>query len=181
MKLSSRQGVTLICTFVLVVLSVSLYYLRHFPATVIVGESSVVTWLSGMMLIFMAALSLTIAMRDQIHPWLLSTLFFILLALDERFMFHERLKEYIIFSLKIQSSTMYNLPVVAGALGGVAIVTLLWKHLSKSNRWLVATAAVLGGASVAIDLVEGGVVPEELLKLIAEICVVCALVKKAAG
>src|SRR6478609_7710458 len=100
MKLSTRQGVLLICTFVSGAVVVAIYHQRQFPATVVAGEDSVVTWLSGAMLIFMAALSLTIAMRDQMHPWFVAVLFFLLLAIDERFMFHERLKAYIIFSLK---------------------------------------------------------------------------------
>ena len=105
---------------------------------------------------------------------------FLLLALDERFMFHEQLKEQIIFSSYADKLPrwLYEIPVIAGACIGGFMALLLWRNLSLKSRVLLLFAVVMGTASVVIDVLAGGVFWEECLKLVAELLVVCALVMK---
>lgn len=180
MKISAYKAIILLSVFFVMVLGVAYWYNPHFPVLVIGGEQSVGTWLSGALLVMMASLSLVISMRQRWYPWLLLAVFFLLLALDERFMFHEQLKEQIIFSSYADKLPrwLYEIPVIAGAWVGGFMALVLWRNLSLKSRLLLLFAVVMGTASVIIDVLAGGVFWEECLKLVAELLVVCALVMK---
>lgn len=170
MKASYYKAVALLIAFFVLVFTVSLAFHRHYPMLIIAGEDSVGTWMSGALLMLCATTCLIMGMRQGWYPWVLVTIFFIVLALDERFMFHERLKERIIFSFHSANLPhwCYELPVIVGACVGALIARLLW-HYVATSRMLLLCATVLGTASVAIDVLAAGILWEECCKLLAEL------------
>src|SRR6478609_6270234 len=123
MKVSPRIAILLLCSFFFVVLAFSFASNRHFPVKVVGGENSVGTWLSDVLLIFMAASCLFISMKRRWYPWLFFAAFFMLLALDERFMFHEQMKQRILLSFSTirLSRWIYELPVIIGVVVGFVL------------------------------------------------------------
>jgi hypothetical protein len=177
MKISAGTAILFLCTFFASVLAVSFMYNRHYPVTVLGGEDSVGTWMSGVLLTFMATLCLFISMKQRWYPWIFFTIFFLLLALDERFMFHERIKERIIFSSHsfTLSRWIYELPVLVGACLGGCLALLMYRHLPLKGRVLLAVVVLSGTVSVAIDVMAKGVFWEECFKLLAELLMACVL------
>jgi len=151
-----------------------------YPVLVICGESSMGTWLSGMMLVTLAVLSMLLAMQRRIFPWVLFTLFFTVLSLDERFMFHEYFKERLLIALRMKPHSwqvICELPVMIGSVIGAGAAALLWKNIrSRSGRVLLSMAVACGTGSVVIDILCCGVLWEDSLKLIAEMCLVSAFI-----
>jgi hypothetical protein len=175
MKITPRTAIVILCSFFVVVFSVALSLNPYFPVLVFAGEDSVGTWMSGAILIFIAALCLFISMTRHGYPWILLSLFFLLLALDERFMYHERIKEWIIFSSGTTSRWVYELPVILGAGIGIFAAFLLWQNVSGKSRGLLVAAVIFGLASVVIDVLAAGILWEECFKLFAELLLACAL------
>jgi hypothetical protein len=177
-----RRGwvaIIIICLLFGGVLIVAFLRNYYYPLLAISGEASAGTWLSGVLLIISATLSLVTGMDRQPWTWFSIAAFFLILALDERFMFHEQLKEQIIFRTydKDLPQAWYELPVIAGACMGAGVAFLLWQQLSRDGRILLAGAATLGLASVTIDvLATGPILLEDGSKLLAELLVTCALV-----
>jgi hypothetical protein len=180
MKLPAYTAIVVLAIFFAMVLGVAFWYNPHFPVRVLAGEQSVGTWLSGTLLTMMATLSLVTGIKQRWHPWLLLTAFFLLLALDERFMFHERLKEHIIFSQYADTlpQWLYELPVIIGACAGGVMALMLWHNLQGKSRFLLILAAIMGIVSVVIDILAAGVLWEECFKLTAELIMTCVLVFK---
>ena len=181
MRKGYAKGMAIVLAFFILVILVALYFNPHFPQLVFAGEGSVATWMSGALLMISATLCLVSFMRRNNVDWFIITVFFFILALDERFMFHEQLKTKIIFVLHParHSRWIYEMPVIAGAITGAFISWRLWRQLEQPGRLLLAAAILLGSASVVIDILAKGVLPEEGCKLVAELLVVCALLKKA--
>lgn len=178
MKNSRYKTIGVLCTFFVIVFAVSFAYNSNYPVLVIAGEFSVGTWMSGVLLIVSASVSLIIALRKDWFLWFSVAVFFFVLALDERFMFHERLKEYIIFSFHTTTFWIYELPVIVGACIGGIVAYLLWRNLIGMNRILLLCAVVLGTASVAFDVFTASVFLEECFKLLAELIIACSLLGK---
>jgi hypothetical protein len=180
MRTSTAAVIALMACFALVFLSA--YLARpHYPMLIIGGEASVGTWMSGVLLIMCATLSLVIGTQRSFYPWLLFFVFFILLAIDERFMFHEALKQHIIFAYghgKVPSRWLYEIPVIAGALFGAFMATLLWRYLRAASRPFLILVALLGAASVTIDVLSAGLLWEECFKLLAELTMACVLLRE---
>jgi len=149
----------------------------HFPQLVIVGESSVGTWMSGVLLVISASASLIIGMRRGDNFWFYMTVFFLVLALDERFMFHEHLKERLIF-MGVHWRFIYELPVMIGAGIGAFVAYRLNARLKGASRLLLYSAVGLGTTSIVIDILSAGVLWEECAKLLAELVMACAVLKK---
>jgi hypothetical protein len=61
---------------------------------------------------------------------------------------------------------------------GTVIAFLLWHHLRGVSRKLLIGAVILGSASVAIDVLAAGVLWEECFKLVAELLIVCVLLRE---
>jgi hypothetical protein len=169
----------ILCTFFILYFIIAFLLQQNFPVLVVAGENSPGTWMSGALLIICATISLIIAIRQGWWPWTLLFIFFIILALDERFMFHEQLKEHIIFTYgKSTSRFAYELPVMVGAcMGGIAAF-VLWGYFDKTCRVLLVSAALLGTLSLILDVLSVGIFLEESFKLVAELLVTCALVRK---
>lgn len=168
----------ILCVFLAVVFTIAFVNNRYYPANVIAGESSVGTWVSGMLLVMSATISLIFGMRRGWFPWSVLSIFFLVLALDERFMLHEGMKNRIIFHFSLNPARQHlvaELPVVAGALVGAAMAFILWRQLRRTGRMLLVGAIVLGVASVTIDVLALGVLWEDSFKVFAELLVVCAL------
>jgi hypothetical protein len=166
------------CLFVGGVLIVALLRNYYYPLLAISGEASVGTWLSGVLLIMSATLSLVTGMDRQPWTWFPVAAFFLILALDERFMFHEQLKEQIIFFTYDRDlpHTLDELPVIVAACMGAGVAFLLWQQLSRGGRILLVCVVTLGLVSVVIDvLATGPVLLEDGSKLLAELLLVCAL------
>lgn len=167
-----------VCAFLTVVFAAAFIYNPRYPSQVIAGESSVATWASGMLLVMSATIALVFAVRRGWMPWTIVALFFLLLGLDERFMFHERMKSKIIFRYSIdptQQSIVAELPVLIGTLAGIMIALTLWRRLSGKGKMFLLSAAVLGTVSVVFDVLALGVLPEDSFKVFAELLIVCAL------
>lgn len=149
------------------------------PVLVVAGEDSPFTWLSGVMLIVAATLSGTIAIRERWMFWMMFTVFFFLLAIDERFMIHEALKDRIIFSRGNEIPLwLLELPVIIGALTGLTASVTLFRIMDKTGRILLSVGVFFGLISVTFDIFSQGVVPEEISKLVAEIAVCLALLDR---
>jgi hypothetical protein len=162
------------------ILITALLFRPDYPVLVVVGESSVGTWVSGVLLIFSAAFSLIIALQRSNRFWYFITSFFIVLALDERFMFHEQIKEFILFGHRSQQVSVWvlEMPVLAGAFVGLLVSISLWSFFSKQSRIYLAAAVVSGTISVSMDVLATGALWEELLKLSAELLITFALMNE---
>ncbi len=179
MRYRTNVGVYLLCAFFIVSLSIAFYFNRNFPVLVVAAESSVGTWVSGVLLSCCAAIALVICIHQGWYPWALLSSFFFLLAADEHFMFHERMKEWIIFSYANPSVIIRELPVVVGAFAGSWISWILWSYLKESSRVFLLAAVFLGIASVILDVIAAAALWEECLKLVAELAITCALLVQA--
>lgn len=179
MKRADNWAVVFLCSFFVIVFAVAFTWFRHYPMLVIAGENSVGTWMSGVLLVISGTISLLIGMRQEKIFWFVTASFFLLLACDERFMFHEQLKEKIIFSLSTNtrvSPLIAELPVLAGACLGAIMTYLLWRHFNIKSRLLLMLAMLLGSASVIIDVLSTGVFWEECLKLTGELAICCSMI-----
>ncbi len=163
-------------TFVAVFFAVAISLNQRHPVLVIAGEDSPATWLSGALLIANATLSGTIAYREGWFPWIVLTAFFFLLAIDERFMIHETLKDHILHSRgKDVALWIKELPVMIGALTGLAVAVILFQKMNMTGKVLLSVAVLFGLISVVMDIFSLGVIPEEICKLVGEISLCIAL------
>jgi hypothetical protein len=178
MRTSTLAIVALIAFFILV-FGVAYQVNPHYPMLIIGGELSVGTWMSGVLLAMSATLCLVISTQRGFFPWLFFFAFFLLLAADERFMFHEALKQRIIFSYdKVPSRWLYELPAMAGALFGAFMAVILWRSLRAASRPYVVAVVMLGATSVTFDVLAAGMLWEECCKLLAELIMTCILVRE---
>lgn len=175
MRPHTSVGVYALCTFFIFGLGIAFFFNRNFPVLAVASESSVGTWISGVLLSCCASANLIISIHRGWYPWVLFTSFFFLLAADEHFMFHERLKDWIIFSNSKSIIIIGELPVMAGALIGGWVSWILWSRLGKFCRTLLLGAVFFGTASVILDVVGSAALWEECLKLMAELAIACAL------
>jgi hypothetical protein len=174
--------VGILCVFFAIVFIISFLNNPYYPANVIAGEASVGTWASGVLLVMSATVSLILGMRRGWFPWSVVAIFFLVLALDERFMLHESVKGRIIFHYQLDPARQHliaELPVIAGALVGGLISFILWRHLRRTGRMLLVGAIVLGIASMTIDVLALGVLWEDSFKVFAELLVTGALLSEA--
>jgi hypothetical protein len=176
---SSNVEVHLLCAFFVGTLGIAFYFNRNFPILVVAPESSVGTWVSGVLLSCCAAILLVLSMHRGWYPWALIGAFFLLLAADEHFMFHERMKEWIMFSFPNQPVIVRESPALAGAIVGGLVSWILWIRLQKFSRLFLAAAVLLGASSVSLDVIGDSALWEECLKLLAELTITCALLFEA--
>jgi hypothetical protein len=168
-------GTVIVCAFFGIVLSVAWYKNYYFPVYAISGEASAGTWLSGVLLTMCAATSLSLGVSHAEWRWYMITVFFLILAADEHFMFHEQVKESIIFNDHTRSRWVYELPVLAGTVLGLLVSLMLWQMLRGSSRYLLLAAVVFGTLSAGMDILAAGVLWEDAFKLLGELAVTCAL------
>ncbi|MBY0425103.1 MAG: hypothetical protein K2Q22_05655, partial [Cytophagales bacterium] len=179
MKTGKNSAYLFVISFFTVVFLVAMIKNPHYPTLVFIGESSVGTWVSGVLLVISGSTTLILGVSHRKQPWWLLSAFFFMLATDERFMFHEQAKEFLVFTLGFRHKWLVELPVVIGAVFGFLAAYVLWKYLEGINRALLGCAVILGFASVIFDILSLGVLWEESFKLSGELLITCALLKKA--
>jgi hypothetical protein len=165
-------------TFLIAVFGIAWRINTNYPRLIFAGESSVATWVSGMLLVMCGTFSLVLANRSKSLTWLSAATFFFVLAVDERFMMHEYIKQRLIFGYPSSSNLVHELPVIGGALVGSGMSFLLWRDLSRGARLLLLGGVILGSVSVVIDIMDAGVITEEIAKILAEVMITIALLSK---
>ncbi|MGC3945668.1 MAG: hypothetical protein QM762_14300 [Chryseolinea sp.] len=168
-------GAFVLCAFFVIVLLVAFLKSAPYLSNAIAGESSVGTWLSGVLLVTGAVTSLIVGSRHQLWKWYIISVFFLMLAADEHFMFHEKIKEQLIFSDHTKPFWFYEVPVLLGAILGFVVAMVLVRILSGWSRKLLMIGVAFGLASVTMDVLAAGVLIEDMFKLLAELAVACAL------
>jgi hypothetical protein len=168
----------MVCGFSFLVLFAAFLADRRYPVTVIAGETSPGTWLSGALLVTAAVLSLIAGMRRGWLPWSAYSLFFSVLSLDERFMFHEAIKRRILFAFPGLPPGLHwicEAPVLLGAAAGAGIAFHLWRRAERRTRVFLGAAVLLGAVSAAMDVLRLGVFFEDACKILGELSLVCGL------
>jgi hypothetical protein len=115
--------------------------------------------------------------------WFLVALALFAMALDERFMGHERLKEWIWAEVfdgdRVRMGVWGDMPIAAYGVGGAAVVS--WIVRGATNRYaatLLWSAIAAGAAALILDIAANSLwiqVWEELLELLAETLFLIAL------
>jgi len=178
MRRPDHLATKILCAFFILYFAIAFFFQQDFPVLVVAGEQSPGTWMSGALLVSGAVISLITGTRQGWWPWSLLFIFFMVLSLDERFMFHEQLKAHIIFFYgKSTSVFLYELPVIMGACLGACVTFIVWCYVDVLSRTLLILAAVLGVLSIILDILNVGIFFEECFKLLAELFVVCCLLR----
>jgi hypothetical protein len=175
MKSRVSIALCLITTFFITTIAIAFYHHRQFPALAVAVEESPATWLSVVLLSCSAGVALVITMHRGWNPWSLVVMFLFLLAADEHFMVHERGKQWIAFNFHSQVLLIREMPVFIGTAIGCWISWTLWRSMTGSARWLLIAAIFFGIISVMLDVIYASALWEEMMKLIAELAIVCAL------
>lgn len=178
MKPAFSISILFLLGFVVVVFGLAWMINPHYPRLILVGESSIATWMSGTLLVMCGTLCLVVANRSGWYPWLVIVAFFFVLAIDERFMIHEYFKQRLVFAHPDASWLLHEVAVIVGACIGAIVSVILWPQIAAVSRRLLLCAVVLGLVSVVIDIADAGVLCEEIAKLLAEILITTALLAK---
>ena len=152
-------------------------------------EEAPVAWLQSSMLWSAATLSLLLSFadRDRARGWALAAVGLLAAALDERFMGHERIKDWMLFRFYAGDVSSMghagDLPMLVYVVGGAALLAWLRSGAPRffGMRWLIAAVCV-GTAGVALDIASTELriqVIEEGCELIAETLFVCGLLRHA--
>lgn len=163
-------------------------------AVAVALEDSPVAWLQSSLLVacacaagFRAMVALPAEPAKHLRgplPWVLLALLLILAALDERFMLHERIQEFILFEIFDGNPALKRLTqavMLVYAVAGLAVI--LWLRgamTAPAWRWCRAGIAV-GFAAIAMDLAFDSVtlqVFEELLEVAAVTLFLCGLFRE---
>jgi len=180
MQNNRYTGVAILCLFFFLVFAIAFLFSNRSPTMIIGGENSVGSWISGVLLVISATATAIIASKFGWWPWLIFTVFFVLLAVDENFMIHEAIKRQIIFtSFERTNSPGYwrgELPVIFAACNGLVVAWIMWKSIDRNVRWLIVAGVIFGTTSVTIDVISAGVLWEDSFKLISELFIASALV-----
>ena len=158
-------------------------------------EESPVAWLQSSLLVagacaagFRAMLAQPAEPAKKIHgplPWVVFSLLLVLAALDERFMFHERVQEFILFEILGGDPALKRLTqAVILVYAVVGLGAMLWLRSAMTApawRWCRAGIA-MGFAAVAMDVAFDSVtwqILEEFLEVAAETLFLCGLFREA--
>jgi hypothetical protein len=148
-------------------------------------EDAPIAWLQSSVLAGSAVGCLAHALtRSRGTPgWSMSAVGLVALALDERFMGHERLKEWIwieVFDGDVQRLWIWgDLPLlVSGAIGLAVAIWIVRQTRDRYATILMVTGVSIAGAALAMDLASRSLwlqVWEKLLELTAESCFLAAV------
>lgn len=112
-----------------------------------------------------------------VRGWALLALGMVFAALDERFMAHEAVQDWLEFDLGLPRRWAQCV-ILVYALGGVALLRVVWTQGSTTlRRWTVA-ALVAGVAAIALDLAFDTIpaqIVEEWLEALAETLLLAGL------
>jgi hypothetical protein len=148
------------------------------------AEHAPIAWVQSTVLAASAVACLAHALTRSrgTRGWSLSAMGLFALALDERFMGHERLKEWIwleIFDGDVRRLWIWgDLPVLVNGL--IALGAAIWivrQTRSRAAALWIALAVLLGAVALAMDLATTSLTVqtwEELVELAAESCFLAA-------
>src|ERR1041385_7841820 len=133
--LGRYMGVGLLCLFFFLVFAIAFGFSDLTPVMIIGGEDSVGSWMSGVLLIISATITAIAVLKRGWWPWMIFTIFFILLAVDENFMIHEAIKRHIVFTtFESTKHPVYwkgELPVIFAACNGFVVAWIMWKNIDR--------------------------------------------------
>lgn len=142
------------------------------------GEQSIGTWLSELLLAISIGIIICISVQRQRWIWGILALFFLVVAVDERFMIHEQMKQWIILSSHSRlgiSSLKKEIAVILGAIIGGGVILCMVVQMSRKNSLFILIAAFWGIVSVVLDIINIWVFYEDASKLLAELFLVLGL------
>ena len=131
--------------------------------TWIASEQTPMTWLQSVVLALAAAGSLLVALAvgrvgaGPVAAWWLLTVGFAVLAVDERFAIHERIRDGVLAPRGITVPLPWVAPgdflVLAVAVAGLAVLPMVWRALSSdpASRRALMLGVVLGAVAVGMD------------------------------
>jgi hypothetical protein len=141
-------------------------------------EDAPIAWLQSTLLAAsaVACLQHSVVTTARRSRWCLVAAALFALALDERFMGHERLKEWIWLELfdadSLRAGRWPDLPILLYAIGGVASVTWIVREIrDRYSRCLLWAAIGCGTVALIIDVSSQTIalqIVEELLEVLAE-------------
>ncbi len=132
-------------------------------------EKGALTWFSSIQLWTIAIVSLHLALRHQARIWYAMAFGFFLFSFDERFQFHERLRDLFLKPHGIGTHLPgihpgdFLLLVVAGV--GLGLSKFLWKELEKKGRVFFAIGVSVALVSVLLDALDISINNETLRAL----------------
>jgi hypothetical protein len=118
--------------------------------------------------------------RAAVRWWTLLALGMLFAALDERFMAHEAVQDWLEYDLGWPRRAAQSV-ILAYALGGLVLLHVVWTEGSPAlRRWTVATL-VTGAAAIALDLAFDTIalqIAEEGLEALAETLLLAGLISE---
>ena len=133
-------------------------------ARLLVDEQSPITWLQTVLLVVAGVLAGLLAARrwlagDRLHPWSLLAAGFVWLALDDRFLIHERLRDDVLAGRVpdvLPWGKSGDVVLLAYAVGGLVLTRSVLRALHDDRTARVAFVAALGllGLAAGIDSVD---------------------------
>lgn len=117
------------------------------------------------------------ARRAVVLAWAGLAVGLVLAALDERFMAHEAVQDWLEFDLGV-SRTLARGVILVYAVGGLVLLHTVWKHGSAALRRWAAAALLAGFGAIALDLAFDTIamqVVEEGLEALAETLLLAGL------
>lgn len=115
--------------------------------------------------------------RSAVRGWTLMALALVAAALDERFMAHEAVQDWLQYDLGVARRWAQGV-ILAYAVGGAVLLRLVWAESGTAlRRWTLA-ALLAGGGAIALDLAFDTIamqIVEEWLEALAETLLLAGL------
>lgn len=138
-------------------------------------EDSPVVWLQTSLLVTAVILSITLGHLQMKKRWFVIAVLVFLVALDERFMGHERIKWWLLEAVYDgDAATMGwrgDALLLVYPAGGLIMLVAMWRALDAPARYFLAAAVSIGAIAVGLDVLDlliSWQIVEELLELTAE-------------
>lgn len=115
--------------------------------------------------------------RATVAWWAALALGMVAAALDERFMAHEAVQDWLVFDLGVSRSLAQGVMLVYAA-GGLVLLRTVWVHGSLALRRWAAGALLAGFGAIALDLAFNTIamqIIEEWLEALAETLLLAGL------
>lgn len=138
------------------------------------GEQSVATFLSAASLLTLTVLCWVKSFHDE-KRWLVFSLFFFIALVDEVFMLHEHIKDLLIFKFPEHPHLFHESATLVSGIVGAVVCVMLVRQMQSGNKKLIYLSALAGAGSLFCDVLSLGIIPEEILKLVAELVAVYVL------
>ena len=149
--------------------------------TAFVGERAPGTWLSSVLLISCGMISIILSMfRKEFFIFIILSLGCFFMALDERFMFHEMFKSFILFDIfdgnHLKMGKWGELFIFFYLASGLTILIIILKKIKENLfRILFIVAIAIGSLSFLFDIFHLNALWEDLFKIFAEYLLLSSL------